>query len=102
MTLSQGSEVKVTQSCPTLCNPMDCSLPGSLVHGILQAPPHAFSPAPFLGKGTALHLTEETRSSQGKGQAKGKTHFQTPAEQGSAEDQQSSIFITRKILWRMD
>ena len=26
----------VTQSCPTLCNPMDCSLPGSSVHGILQ------------------------------------------------------------------
>ena len=26
----------VTQSCPTLCNPRDCSLPGSSVHGILQ------------------------------------------------------------------
>ena len=29
--------VCVTQSCPTLCNPMDYSLPGSSVHGILQA-----------------------------------------------------------------
>ena len=29
--------VLVAQSCPTLCNPMDCSLPGSFVHGILQA-----------------------------------------------------------------
>ena len=28
---------KVAQSCPTLCNPMDCSLPGSSVHGIFQA-----------------------------------------------------------------
>ena len=28
---------KLLQSCPTLCDPMDCSLPGSLVHGILQA-----------------------------------------------------------------
>ena len=27
----------VTQSCPTLCDPMDYSLPGSSVHGILQA-----------------------------------------------------------------
>ena len=27
----------VTQSCLTLCNPMDCSPPGSSVHGILQA-----------------------------------------------------------------
>ena len=26
----------VTQSCLTLCDPMDCSLPGSCVHGILQ------------------------------------------------------------------
>ena len=26
-----------TQSCPNLCNPMDCSLPGPSVHGILQA-----------------------------------------------------------------
>ena len=25
------------QSCPTLCDPTDCSLPGSSVHGILQA-----------------------------------------------------------------
>ena len=29
--------VLVAQACPTLCNPMDCSPPGSSVHGILQA-----------------------------------------------------------------
>ena len=29
--------LKVAQSCPTLYDPMDCSLPGSSVHGILQA-----------------------------------------------------------------
>ena len=29
--------VLVTQSCPTLCDPMNCSSPGSSVHGILQA-----------------------------------------------------------------
>ena len=27
----------VAQSCPTFCDPMDCSPPGSSVHGILQA-----------------------------------------------------------------
>ena len=27
------SESEVAQSCPALCNPMDCSLPGSSVHG---------------------------------------------------------------------
>ena len=31
------SESEVAQSCPTLCNPVDCSPPGSSVHGILQA-----------------------------------------------------------------
>ena len=31
------SESEVAQSCPTLSNPMDCSLPGSFVHGIFQA-----------------------------------------------------------------
>ena len=31
------SEIEVAQSCPTLSDPMDCSLPGSSVHGIFQA-----------------------------------------------------------------
>ena len=31
------SESEVTQWCPTLCSPMDYSLPGSSVHGIFQA-----------------------------------------------------------------
>ena len=29
-------ESEVAQSCPTLCDPMDCSLPGFSVHGIFQ------------------------------------------------------------------
>ena len=41
--VKQDSELKISkvsevaQSCPTLCDPMDCSLPGFSVHGILQA-----------------------------------------------------------------
>ena len=35
--LSPESESEVTQLCLTLCDPMDCSLPGSSVHGIFQA-----------------------------------------------------------------
>ena len=31
------SESDVAQLCPTLCDPMDSNLPGSAVHGILQA-----------------------------------------------------------------
>ena len=31
------SESQVAQSCPTLRDPVDCSLPGSSAHGIFQA-----------------------------------------------------------------
>ena len=34
---SQEWVSEVAQSCPTLCDPVDCSPPGSSVHGILQA-----------------------------------------------------------------
>ena len=35
--LHSDQERKVAQLCPTLCDPMDCSLPGFSVHGIFQA-----------------------------------------------------------------
>ena len=35
--IKMKSESEVTQLCPTLSDPMDCSLPGSSVHGISQA-----------------------------------------------------------------
>ena len=35
--LQRAKVSEVTQSCPTLCDPVDCSLPSSSVHGILQA-----------------------------------------------------------------
>ena len=33
----EKKESEVAQSCPTLCDPMDCTLPGSSIHGIFQA-----------------------------------------------------------------
>ena len=33
----RGKESEVVQPSPTLCNPMDCSLPGSSIRGIFQA-----------------------------------------------------------------
>ena len=36
LSLVKWSESEVAQSCPTLCEPMDCSLPGSSIHGIFQ------------------------------------------------------------------
>ena len=32
-----AAAAKLLQSCPTLCDPMDCSLPGSSIHRIFQA-----------------------------------------------------------------
>ena len=37
MTLTSRDAGEVAQSCLTFCDPMDCSLPGSSVHGIFQA-----------------------------------------------------------------
>ena len=47
------SESEVAQSCPTLCDPMDCSLPGSSVHGIFQARV-LICPWDFPGKSTRV------------------------------------------------
>ena len=55
-------ESEVAQSCLTLCYPMDCSSPGSSVHGILQArilEGLAFPlEAIFLTQGSNLHLLQ--------------------------------------------
>ena len=37
MCLRGGMHVQSLQSCPILCDPMNCHMPGSSVHGILQA-----------------------------------------------------------------
>ena len=47
-------KVKVTQSYLTLCDPMDCSLPGSSVHGILQARILEWVAVPF-SSGSSQH-----------------------------------------------
>jgi len=46
------SESEVTQSCPTLSNPMDCSLPGSSIHGVFQARVLEWVPLPKAKKPT--------------------------------------------------
>ena len=45
------SESEVVQSCPTPSDPMDCSLPGSSVHGIFQARVLEWGAIAFSGKG---------------------------------------------------
>ena len=45
---SDKVKVLVTQSCLILCDSMDCGLPGSSVHGILQARILEYVAIPFL------------------------------------------------------
>ena len=48
------SESEVAQSHPNLCNPMDCSLPASSIHGIFQARVLQWGATAFSGH---LHTT---------------------------------------------
>ena len=48
------SESEVAQSCPTPSDPMDCSLPGSSVHGIFQARALEWGAIAF----SVIHLTD--------------------------------------------
>ena len=47
------SEREVAQLCPTLHDPMDCSLPGSSVHGICQARVLEWGAIAFFTNGSA-------------------------------------------------
>jgi len=49
------SESEVEQSCPTLSDPMDCSLPGSSIHGIFQAGVLEWGATAFSRKVTQLY-----------------------------------------------
>ena len=49
------SESEVAQSCPTLSNPVDCSPPGSSIHGIFQARVLEWDAIAF-SKGISIYL----------------------------------------------
>ena len=49
------SESEVAQSCPTISDPMDCSLPGSSVHGIFQARVLEWGAIAFSQVHTTMH-----------------------------------------------
>ena len=52
------SESEVTQSCSTLCNPTDCSPPGSSAHGIFQARVLEWGATAFSYSTLAPHETD--------------------------------------------
>ena len=57
------SESEVAQSCPTLSDPMDCSLPGSSIHGIFQAIVLEWGAIAFSQSYTSLLLKVELQIS---------------------------------------
>jgi len=58
------SKIEVSQSCPTLSNPMDCSLPGS-VHGIFQARVLEWGAIAFSGDfGLGAMIASDTKKAQ--------------------------------------
>ena len=60
------SQSEAAQSCPTLSDPMDCSPPGSSVHGIFQAGALEWvpSPSPVLSLTLDVFLWKEAPSTQ--------------------------------------
>ena len=50
------SESEVTQLCPTVSDPVDCSLPGSSVHGIFQARVLAWGAIAFSERFSAIPI----------------------------------------------
>ena len=55
------SESEVAQSCPTLRDPMDCSLPGSSVHGIFQARVLEWGAITLLGRTSFFALANTSK-----------------------------------------
>ena len=53
-------ESEVSQSCPTLCNPMDCSLLGSSIHGTFQARILEWVAISFSNRSTIKSRLKET------------------------------------------
>ena len=68
------SESEVAQSCPTLSDPMDCSPPGSSIHGIFQARVLEWGALPsllvYLKTGKVIKTTESLRNSHSQEEPK--------------------------------
>ena len=58
------TESEVAQSCPTRSDPMDCSLPGSSVHGIFQARELGWVGIAFSGKTLTTWKESDNQTSQ--------------------------------------
>ena len=69
------SESEVTQSCLTLCDPMDCSLPGSSIHGIFQASVLEWVAIAFSSRAHCKNTIQTTQRKEGFLLPPKPTHF---------------------------
>ena len=102
--------VKVAQLCSTLCNPMDYSLPGFSVHGILQArilewvacPPPGHLPNPRTGPRSPT-LQVDSLPSEPPGKPKNTGVGNLPLLQGifPTEEQHWGLLYCRWILYQL-
>ena len=60
------SESEVTESCPTLSDPMDCSPPGSSIHGVFQARVLEWGAIAISGLQDEAHLKIKMTLTQGR------------------------------------
>ena len=81
------SESEVAQLCPTLIDPMDCSLPGSSIHGIFQAR--------VLEWGAIAFSTILDYSNSNTGKTDRFPLLLEPAERGLGENLWASTFLGR-------
>ena len=88
-------KVLVTQSCPTLCDAMDYSLPGSSVHGIFQARILEWIAIP--PPGNLPHPGIEPRSPESQADS---LRFEPPWKPERPQDktQKSQVQITQNVL----
>ena len=60
----------IAELCPTFCNPTDCSLPGSSVHGILQARKLEWVTIPFSSRSSAEYIMQNARLGESQAEIK--------------------------------
>ena len=81
--LAAAAAAKSLQYCPTLSDPMDCSLPGSSIHGIFQARVLEWGAFAFSKLGVSGdckdHSTKSLRSQEGVPQKKPRATTKTQA-----------------------
>ena len=80
--LKVKSESEVAQSCPTLSDPMDCSPPGSSVHGIFQARVLEWGAIAF-----SVQIAEERRKAKDKREKERYTHLNVEFQRIARRDE---------------